>query len=223
VGPRVVQKWLKSLKKIGAVKIENPSNLQEDRQRKIWLCDDAKKMFTERTKVQGGVNKCSSTPIYSNTTSESPYSPPEGESKSPPKKRVRKHEETVQRNSRVWTTPSQHKFLLSKAKESESLVQGWYDRLEKWKMEKMYEGGNDFRHLEDWVPGAYDKDLMKNQAAVLMSKRIEKRRKWASENEWSAPGGSASCTDAAYVVISGPQQNVYHYSDDSAFWKEKGL
>lgn len=177
VGTRVVQKWLKSLKGIGAIKIDNPSNLEQDRQRKIWPCDDAKKMFTERTKVQGGVNKCSSTPIYNNTTNENPPNPQEGETPVPSRKRKRKTEDLIKRADRVYTTPSQHTKLLQRANQDESLLNAWYEELSIWKIKKGYEGGMDFSPLTGWVPQAVENKKKNVSATLGITKETEKFKK----------------------------------------------
>lgn len=220
---RVVQNWLKSLKQIGAIKIDSPSNLQADSQRKIWLSDDCKKMFTERKKMQGGVQKNASTPINSNTTSENPPISPIGDSPPPPKKRMKKSEASITRKSRVWTTESQHNHLLKKANHDASLVDSWYERLEFWKVDKGLEGGNDFKAIGKWVIQAVEEDKNKNPKKIISNDKIEARKQWAKKNEWTAPGGSGQSHPGAYVIISGGQTQTYRYDVDSDFWKERGL
>ncbi len=158
VDVRTVQRWLKSLKELGAITIDNPSNLEEDRQRKIWISGDFKIMFTERRKCQGGMTETSSSHIYNNTTNESTPIVPKGNDVSPPKKRVKSKGPLVQRNTRVWTTNTQHEFLMKKAEQNETLVNAWYECLEKWKIGKNIEGGNDFKNLVDWVRGAVESE-----------------------------------------------------------------
>lgn len=166
---RVVQNWLLSLKKIGAIKIDNPSNLDKDQQRKIWLCDDAKKMFTERRKMHGGVQKNASNTLSINTTTNniSPISPKGDSSFS--EKRKRKTQVKVARTLEVQTTDSQHKALLKKANESQELVQSWYEKLSEWKIGKGMEGGNDFLQICKWVINAVEKEKVTKKIKPIES------------------------------------------------------
>lgn len=160
VEERTVQMWLKSLKELGAITIDNPSNFEPDRQRKIWLNGNFKKMFTERKKFQGGVKKISpSTYIYNNTTNENSPIVPTGDdpiNQKKPKKRMKKMEPEVQRNNLVSTTASQHEYLLEKSGGDEDLVECWYEKLRTWKLEKQMVGGNDFKQITNWVINAVD-------------------------------------------------------------------
>lgn len=224
VDVRTVRRWLQSLKEHRFIVVENGNNLEKDNHRKIWIGSDIKKMFTEGQKCPGGRTKMSATPIYNNTTSNNPPIAPKGDMPIPPKKRIRKKEELLQRNSRVWTTQSQHDFLLKKANNDESLVTSWYERLEKWKIDKQFEGGNDYKHLSDWVQGAVEQEKNSPRKIVPNNKALL-RKKWAMENEraYTSQAGSAFADEERFTIHSGATSVSYKYHEESAFWKEIGL
>jgi hypothetical protein len=157
---------LKSLKNQKFITIDIANNLEKEK-RKIWPSIDFKKMFTERQKCRGGATKMSSNTLsINNTTNKDSPIIPEGDSISlpkKPKKRVKKMEDDVQRNSGVSTTPSQHEYLLEKANGDEDLVSCWYDKLRTWKLEKSITGGNDFKAINNWVISAVEKGAGREQ------------------------------------------------------------
>lgn len=218
-----IQRWIKSLKEHQFIIVDS-QKVGMLTTRKLWLCGEIKKSFTntqkcvlEPSKMRTRIRKNEGQIVNTNIKEKETPIVPKRDLPSSSTSRKRIPEEKKEMAPRVLISDSQHEALLRKANQDQALVQSWYEKLSDWKLGKaIFGGANDFKSITNWVIDAV-KEAPKSQSE-MKEEYIEKNRALAKKIQKKYPHKTDIIIGESYIEFDrGPMLRPHIKFSDNGF------